>query len=91
MAKGTKVLANFMPSTYTGPAIPRKEAECQGIPASTEAPGHLVMALGLLRRFDAEQNNPLLNQSQQCSVMSNPIMKGVNRLDQHGPLGFEVL
>jgi hypothetical protein len=34
VAKGTKVLANFVPSTYTGPAIPRMEAECQGIPAS---------------------------------------------------------
>jgi hypothetical protein len=80
-----------MPSTYTGPAIPKKEAECQGIPASTEAPGHLVMALGLLRRFDAEQNNALPNQSPQCSFLNNPIMKGVYRLDHHGPLGFEVL
>jgi hypothetical protein len=49
------------------------------------------MALGLLRRFDAGQNNSLPNQSLQCSFLSNLIMKGFNRLEQHDPLVLEVL
>jgi hypothetical protein len=91
VSKGTKVLGNYMPDTYTGPAIPRKETECNAIPAAKEAPPHLVLALGLLRRFDAERNSAVPNQSPQCSFKNTPIIKGLNRLDQHGPLGFEVL
>jgi hypothetical protein len=49
-----------------------------------------VMALGLLRLFDAERNSAVPNQSPQCSFDNNPIMQGIQRLDQHGPLAFEV-
>lgn len=91
VVKGTNVLSRFMPGSYNGPPIPRKEAECHSSPVSTEAQPHLVMALGLLRRFDAERNSAVPNQSPQCSFDNNPIMRGINKLDQYGPLAFEVL
>ncbi len=50
-----------------------------------------MLVLGLLRRFDAERNSAVPNQSPQCSFDNTPIMQGINRLDQHGPLAFEVL
>ncbi len=51
-----------------------------------------LMAQGLLRRFDGidaeriQRNNSLSNQSPQCLFLSKLIMKGVNRLEQHGQL-----
>ena len=89
--KGTPVLRRFLPPGYTGHAIPRKETEGNALHASMEGASHLVLALGLLRRFDAERNSPVPNQSPQCSFDNNPIMRGINRLDPWGPLGFEVL
>jgi hypothetical protein len=91
VSKGTKVLSKYMPDNYTGLAFPRKETDCQAIPASQEAQAHLVMALGLLRRFDAERNSAVPTQLPQCSFDKIPIILGIQRLDQHGPLAYEVL
>ena len=91
VSKGTKVLSKFMPGNYTGLAFPRKETDCQAIPASQEAQAHLVMALGLLRRFDAERNSAVPTQLPQCSFDKIPILQGIQRLDQYGPLAYEVL
>jgi hypothetical protein len=88
---GTKVLRKFMPENYTGLAFPRKETDCQVIPASQEAQPHLVMALGLLCRFNAERNSAVPTQYPQCSFDNLPILQGIQRLEQHGPLSFEVI
>ena len=80
-----------MPDNYTGLAFPRKETDCQAIPASQEAQAHLVMALGLLRRFNAERTSPVPTQLPQCSFDNIPILQGIQRLEQHGPLSYEVI
>jgi hypothetical protein len=52
---------------------------------------HLVLRFGFLLLFDAQQNNPLQHQYPQCNFDDTPIIKGLNKLDVHGPLGFEAL
>jgi len=85
------ILAGRLPAGYSGPAFPKKESEANILHLSLEADPHLVLGLGLFRRFDAERNNPVPNQNPQCSWVSRPVFKGLNRFDVYGPLGFEAL
>lgn len=87
----TSILAGILPAGYSGPAFPKKESEANILHLSRTADPHLVLGLGLFRRFDAERNNPVPNQSPQCSWVSRPVFKGLNRFDRYGPLGFEAL
>jgi hypothetical protein len=87
----TSILAGILPAGYSGPAFPKKESEANILHLSRTADPHLVLGLGLLRRFDAQRNNPVPNQSPQCSWTGRPVLKGANRLDQYGPLAFEAL
>ena len=90
-ATNTSILAGLLPPGYSGPAIPKKESEANILHLSRAADPHLVLGLGLFRRFDAERNNPVPNQSPQCSWVGRPVFKVLNRFDVYGPLGFEAL
>jgi hypothetical protein len=85
------ILLKFIPLGFTGPALPKKESEANMLPLSSNLDPHLVLGLGLLRRFDAEQNHQFPNQHPQCNFEGTPILKGLNWLDLYGPLGFEAL
>jgi hypothetical protein len=74
------VLSKFLPLGYTGPALQKKESEANMLPLSQNPDPHLVLGLGLLRQFDAEQNHQFLNQRPQCNFEGTPIVKGAEQL-----------
>ncbi len=71
--------------------IPRKEAESAVLLLSTDADAHLLLTLGFFRQFDSEQNNAEPNQSPQSSFKNKPHIKGMNKLEMYGSMGFEIL
>ncbi len=57
------------------------------LPLSLNPDPHLVLGLGLITRFDVEQNHQFLNQHRQCNFEGKPILKGLNQLDLYGLFG----
>ena len=89
-AENVSVLAHLLPDKFTGDVFPRKESDAHTRPLSKKGNDALVLAVGLLRRFDAEMNNAVPNELPQCSFANDPPIKGINRLAVYGPLGLEV-
>ncbi len=61
--------SKFIPTGFTGPALPKKESEANILPLSSNPKPHLVLRLGLLRRFDEQQNHQFPNQHPQCNTL----------------------
>jgi hypothetical protein len=89
--RGKCVLRRILPKHHTGPVVPRKESEHSKLYLPKHADDHLVLAFGFLRRFDATQNGVTPNDAPQCSFSNSQPIRGMNKLDQYGPLSFEFL
>ena len=86
------LLREFIPPGYTGLNFPKSLGEAKIFPLPYAASDQLVLALGYLRSFDAEQNNADPEAQPQSSFYNkSAIIRGLHKLDVYGPMAFELL
>ncbi len=86
---GECLLEDILPEGFELSIFPYSDNESSARPlVKGRYNAELHLAIGMLRSFNAEENNPVSGSSPQCNFRSEPYIQGAAMLDPYGPLFF---
>ena len=85
------LLKEILPPGFKQALFPYSDSESASKPlVKRRYNADLHLAIGMLRVFNAEENSTEAGGTPQCDFHNPPYMEGAGRLDQYGPLFFEM-
>jgi len=86
---GESLLEEILPDGFELSVFPYSDSESPARPlVKNRYNPELHLAIGMLRIFNAEENNPDAHSPPQCNFHSEPYIEGAAMLDTYGPMFF---